>query len=146
MIHYTQANIFELGSDCMVNPVNTVGVMGAGLARQFKIRFPHMFQKYKELCDKRELKIGQIAFFRSTLTDPCICLFPTKRHFKEKSNLHIIESGLESFVKWYGEAEITSVSFPKIGCGLGGLDFETHVRPMMEKYLSQCSLDVFIHL
>lgn len=147
MITYKSGNILISEAQCLVNPVNVVGVMGAGLALQYKRKFPAMFSMYKKMCDKGDLKIGTLGFWRAgESTFPIVCMFPTKRHFREASTLKIIESGLAQFVTNIPLIGITSVAFPMLGCGLGGLCFEYQVQPLMEKYLNDCDLDVFIYI
>ena len=146
-IIYKSGNILESDCQCLVNPVNTVGVMGAGLALQFKRTYPHMFKMYKLNCDNALLQVNRIMFYRQR-NDPggkIICLFPTKAHWRENSKLEYIEGGLKAFVKYYPSWKIESVAFPKLGCGLGGLDWENHVRPLMEKYLLELPIVVEIY-
>ena len=101
MIVLKSGSIFDSSAQCLVNPVNCVGVMGKGLALDFKRRYPDMFGKYAQLCSKNELSIGRIAFWKPKhTTDPIICLFPTKNHWREKSTPEIIEEGLRQYVKY----------------------------------------------
>lgn len=148
MINYTTNSLFDSSAQCIVNPVNIVGVMGAGLALEFKKKYPDMFAIYKKMCEKGDLKIGTLGFWKSKKDNniPIICLFPTKRHFREMSSLRIIESGLERFVDVSSKLQLSSAAFPKLGCGLGGLNFEYHVKPLMEKFLHNCGLDITIHV
>ena len=119
-------DIFETGADVLVNPVNCVGVAGAGLALEFRTRFPDSYLKYKEACASKSLKIG-----RTFLDfDPPILYFPTKSHWKHKSTLSGIRSGLNSMVRILRSTGFTTVAVPKLGCGLGGLDWKD-VRPMI---------------
>ena len=145
-ITYVTGNILESTSKCLVNPVNTVGVMGKGLALDFKRMYPGMFDTYKRQCDKGTFKTGRIMFYRANTIDHVICLFPTKEHWRNPSKLEYIEDGLKAFVKYYTEWEITSVAFPKLGCGLGGLNWEYHIRPLMEYYLGDVSIPVEIYV
>ena len=149
MIKYTKGNIFDAeplreGQDLiLVNPVNTVGVMGAGLAKQFKERYPVMFRLYKGLCNRGELKVG----YPKNVVDggDIICLFPTKKHWREKSKIEYIENGLEAIAferVWFAKPANTTLVFPKIGCGLGGLNW-SEVRPLIECYLG--AHDVIIY-
>lgn len=148
MIQYINGNIFTATTQCIVNPVNCVGVMGKGLAREFKKRFPDMFKYYKAQCDTGLLQIGQIAFYKykTPSTGPIICLFPTKNHWRQASTLEIIEVGLRAFIKYAPEMQIKSVAFPKIGAGLGGLNFNLQVLPLMEMYLAKTDFDVKIYM
>ena len=138
MITYTKGNIFDAkklredGYLILVNPVNIGGVMGAGLAKQFKDRYPDMFKKYKEMCYKGELEIGQPTVIH--VSGCGVMLFPTKRHWSEPSELEFIEEGLAQIAHDYAGNPMNTFAFPKIGCGLGGLDWKD-VKPMIENYL-----------
>jgi O-acetyl-ADP-ribose deacetylase (regulator of RNase III) len=143
---YATGNILDSSSQCLVNPVNTVGVMGKGLALDFKRAYPNMFDTYKRQCDKGAFKTGRIMFYRMKDDDHIVCLFPTKEHWRNPSKLEYIEDGLKAFVKYYAEWEITSAAFPKLGCGLGGLDWEHHVRPLMERYLGDLPIPIEIYI
>ncbi len=150
MITYKHGNIFDSQMECLVNPVNTVGVMGKGLALEFKRRYPWMFCVYKTLCNKGLLTIGYPRAWTSALDGSYILLFPTKRHWKGPSLESYIEAGLRSLVDRVRENKfiypIHSIAFPAIGCGLGGLDFETQVRPLLDKYLADLPIDVEVYI
>lgn len=143
MITYTKGNIFESDADALVNPVNTVGVMGKGLALEFKKRFPEMFKSYRFYCTHMNYKIGELMIY--TGCKPAIINFPTKTHYKMPSKIEYIEEGLKSFCSCYEERGIKSVAFPKLGCGLGGLNWEKEVKPLMEKYLQGLPIEVYIY-
>lgn len=147
MIELVTTSIFESRNDCLVNPVNCVGVMGKGLALEFKRKFPEMFHDYKILCDHGDLVVGS-PFIWTGVEDPLehICLFPTKYNWRNKSTVDIIESGLKDFVELCTFNDIESVSFPMIGCGLGGLSFEHQVLPLMVKYLHNTDIIFHIHI
>ena len=145
-IIFMTGSIFTTSCNCMVNPVNTVGVMGGGLAREFKRKFPHMYTLYREACVQDKLHVGSIMFYRQKVeATNIICLFPTKQHWRDPSTTEYIEDGLRAFVKYYPSWHITSVAFPKLGCGLGGLDWSYHVRPLMIKYLDGLPIPVEIY-
>jgi O-acetyl-ADP-ribose deacetylase (regulator of RNase III) len=145
-ITYTEGNIFDSSATCIVNPVNTVGVMGSGLALEFKKRYPHMFHVYTKHCNSGALQVGRIMFYRAVGDTRIICLFPTKEDWRNPSNLNYIERGLKAFTQSYQEWDIKSVAFPRLGCGLGGLDWEHHVQPMMERYLSELPIEISIYI
>lgn len=126
----------------MVNTVNCVGVMGKGIAKAFKQREPHMFAEYKQICDRRLLEPGKLWLWRGS--ERWILNFPTKVHWRNPSRIEWIEAGLEKFVGTYEAQGVTDISFPKLGCGNGGLDWD-EVRPLMERYLSDLPIPVFIH-
>lgn len=144
MIGYVTGDLFQSDMQVLTNPVNTVGVMGKGLAKHFKIRYPEMFAEYKILCDAGQLTIGQLHLYPAE--DKWILNFPTKAHWRAKSKLEYIEVGLGRFVEIYEEQQIESIAFPMLGCGLGGLDWETQVKPVMESYLSDLAIDIEIYI
>src|SRR5829696_3649594 len=144
MITYVQNEFFTAPAQTLVNAVNTVGVMGRGVAAEFKSAFPEMFGSYKRRCQERDLVPGTLHLFRTP--NKWILNFPTKRHWKPKSRLDFIESGMEAFLEAYAEHGISSVAFPQLGCGTGGLDWESQVRPLMESYLMNLPIPVSIHV
>ena len=144
MITYTEGDIFQSSAKVLVNPVNTTGVMGKGLALEFKKRYPSMFEEYRTLCENAQFQVGDLWLYEAP--DKWILNFPTKRHWREKSTLEIIEIGLQKFVAMFGEAGIESIAFPKLGSGLGGLDWEAQVRPLMEQYLQPLAIEILIYI
>ncbi len=144
MITYFQGDIFQSSARVLVNPVNTAGVMGKGLALAFKKRYPAMFEAYRTLCETGQFQVGDLWLYKAP--DKWILNFPTKRHWREKSTLAIIETGLQKFVAIYAETGIESVAFPMLGSGLGGLDWETQVRPLMERYLGSLAIEIVIYV
>jgi O-acetyl-ADP-ribose deacetylase (regulator of RNase III) len=146
-ITYHKGDIFESGADILVNPVNCVGVMGKGLALQFKQRFPGMFQDYRDLCRQRVIRPGSIQVVRDgDPTNPIrIVLFPTKGHWTERSFIDNIERGLRNLVMYLVRLHPdASIAIPPLGCGLGGLKW-TEVRPLIEEYLSDLPNDVMVY-
>ena len=143
MIRYIEGDIFKSPAQVIVNTVNTVGVMGKGIALEFKKRYPDMFQAYREICDKRKLKTGSLMLYYEP--DHWILLFPTKENWRNPSRMEYIEAGLAKFCRTYAEKGITSVAFPKLGCGNGELNW-SDVQPVMEKYLKDLPIDVYIYL
>ena len=143
MIEYIEGDIFDSPAQVIVNTVNTVGVMGKGLALSFKKRYPDMFESYKKVCEKHQLTIGKLMLHQEA--DHWILLFPTKENWRNPSKLEYIEKGLMKFVNTYAEKHITSIAFPKLGCGNGELDWNL-VRPLMERYLKPLPIDVYIYL
>ena len=142
MITYTTASIFDSPALALVNPVNTVGVMGAGLALEFKRRYPTLFEFYKWACRDHELEIGRLVYYNAY--GKIIVLFPTKQDWRSQSRIEYIEEGLRSFACDYIPEGIPAVSFPMLGCGLGGLNWGD-VKPLMEKYLQDVDIPVYIH-
>ncbi len=143
MIEYIEGNIFDSPAQVIVNTVNTVGVMGKGIALEFKNRYPQMFEKYKIACEKHTLTIGKLMLVSAP--DHMLLLFPTKENWRYPSRLSYIEQGLKRFCDNYAQRGITSIAFPKLGCGNGDLDWD-EVRPLMEYYLKDLPIDVYIYL
>lgn len=144
MLTYLDISLFESPAQTLVNIVNTVGVMGKGIAADFKRIFPGMFKEYRELCERKELEIGKLFIYRTA--NKIIVNFPTKRHWREKSHIEYIKKGLEKFSKRYLDYGISSVSFPQLGCGHGELDWEMEVQLVMESFLKKLPIPVYIHL
>lgn len=145
MIKYVDTDLFTSPAQVLVNTVNTVGVMGKGIARDFKNRYPKMFKDYRGLCERGEFAIGEPCLYK-TPHHKWILNFPTKRHWRNKSKVEYIEAGLQKFASTYESEGIESISFPMLGCGNGQLDWEKEVKPLMEKYLENLPIDIYIHL
>ncbi len=143
MIIYVRTNIFESNAQVLVNTVNTVGVMGKGLAEAFKKLYPDMFTSYQNLCETGQLDIGNLHFYKTV--NKWVLNFPTKKNWRSPSKIEYIEMGLKKFVSEYEKLGITSIAFPLLGCGNGGLDWENEVKPLMEKYLKSLPIEIFIH-
>ena len=136
--------IFESSAQTLVNTINCVGVMGKGLALEFKNRYPAMFDKYKSFCDKGVFKPGVLWIYKAE-DGKWILNFPTKIDWRNPSEMSYIEEGLTKFVEIWKEKGITSIAFPLLGCNNGGLNPD-EVIPLMEKYLNQCEgLDATIY-
>lgn len=133
MIELTKGNILEADADGVVNTVNTVGHMGKGIALQFRRAFPKNYESYRQACDNGEVQVGRMFIFdQQTLTNPrYIINFPTKRHWKGKSRMEYIESGLEALLGDVQRLALKSVAVPPLGCGLGGLNW-VDVRKRLE--------------
>ena len=143
MILYVQGDLFQSPAQVLVNTVNTVGVMGKGVALQFKRHFPEMYAKYRDLCEKGDFNIGSLWLYKTP--NKWVLNFPTKRHWRQPSKLEYVESGIEKFVETYSRLGIHSIAFPPLGCGNGQLDFSTQVQPLMEKYLQPLPIEVFVY-
>jgi len=144
MITYLRTNIFESNAHVLVNTVNTVGVMGKGLAKEFKRLYPKMFDSYQKYCESGHLIIGKLQLYRTS--NKWILNFPTKQNWRNASELQYIELGLKKFVESYERQGIKTISFPMLGCGNGGLDWEEEVKPLMERYLKKLPIEIFIHI
>lgn len=136
-------NIFTSKTQTIVNTVNTKGVMGKGLALEFRLRYPEMYKKYKELCKKNKFNIGELWLYKAK--DRWILNFPTKDHWREKSKIEYIEQGLKKFLNTYKDKGINSIAFPLLGSNLGGIPREISLD-LMKNYLSRCEIPVFIYL
>jgi O-acetyl-ADP-ribose deacetylase (regulator of RNase III) len=132
VIQLTQGDILKADAEALVNTVNCVGVMGRGIALQFRKAFPENYKYYQAACEKGQVRIGaMLTHDRGTLTNPRYVInFPTKKHWKAKSRLHHIEAGLAALVAEVRKLDIRSVAVPPLGCGLGGLDWAA-VRPLI---------------
>ena len=142
--------------------VNTVGIMGKGLASRAKYQFPDVYVHYQDLCKKEQLKMGSPVlykreenFIRTLMEDVAInktengsrwfLLFPTKKHWKESSPIDGIQRGLEWLVKNYKDQNIKSIALPALGCGLGGLSWSS-VGPLMCQSLNQMEIKSYVYL
>ena len=136
MIRYTKGNILEAEAEALVNTVNCVGIMGRGIALQFKESFPENFKAYAAACARGAVEPGRMFMFDTgELTLPrYIINFPTKRHWRGKSRVEDIESGLVALVGEIRLRGIRSIAIPPLGSGLGGLDW-ADVRPRIEAAL-----------
>ena len=147
MFEIVRGNLLEADAEAYVNTVNTVGVMGRGIALQFKNAFPGNFKSYKKACDKNEVLPGHMFVYERLTLDPprYIINFPTKRHWKNNSRVEDIESGLKDLVKVINDLGIKSIAVPPLGCGLGGLNWN-QVRSMIEKAFSDLpDVKVFLY-
>lgn len=137
MIEYTSGDILKCEADALVNTVNCVGVMGRGIALQFKNAYPENFKAYAAACRQNEVQPGRMFVYETgQLTPPrYIINFPTKRHWRGKSRIEDIESGLAALVEAIRAKRIRSVAIPPLGSGLGGLDW-TEVKSRMEAGLA----------
>lgn len=134
MIEYKNGNLLESEAEALVNTVNCVGVMGKGIALQFKQAFPDNFKEYEKACKNHLVMPGKmfVVRTRSMFNPRYIINFPTKRHWKGKSSIEDIKSGLIDFVEKTREYGIKSVAIPPLGCGNGGLEWD-QVRPLIEE-------------
>jgi len=140
MIEIAKGNILEAQAEALVNTVNCIGVMGKGLALQFKNAFPANFKAYESACHAGEVAPGRMFIFdNGNPQNPRYILnFPTKRHWRDNSRIEDIRSGLESLVADLQRLRIRSIAVPPLGCGLGGLNWRD-VRPMIENSFSELS-------
>ncbi|MFN0252756.1 MAG: macro domain-containing protein [Kofleriaceae bacterium] len=131
MIEDASGDLFAANVEALVNAVNTVGVMGKGLALAFKKKFPDNFAAYRRACDAGELKPGNVFIFdRGDRSPRWIVNFPTKRHWRDASRLDDVRDGLTDLINEVEARGIDSVALPALGYGLGGLDWKD-VRPLI---------------
>jgi O-acetyl-ADP-ribose deacetylase (regulator of RNase III) len=136
MLEFVTGNLFEADVEALVNTVNTKGVMGKGVALQFKRAFPANFKAYRAACAAGQVRLGRMFVYdtRELGRPRYIINFPTKDHWRSRSRLADIDSGLEDLRRVLTELEIDSVALPPLGCGLGGLRW-SDVRPRIERAL-----------
>jgi O-acetyl-ADP-ribose deacetylase (regulator of RNase III) len=145
-------NIFDSKCQVLVNPVNCVGVMGKGLALEFKRKFPKMFEEYKQHCKDKEMLPGRPVLYNTgkrfiqydEYIDRLVLCFPTKDHWKHISEVEYITGGLYYIRNNYKRLKIKSIAFPALGCGCGQLRWDI-MLPIMETYLCNLDIDVEIY-
>lgn len=147
MIEIKKGNIFTTKCQTIVNTVNCVGIMGTGIAYEFKLRFPEMYEKYKSFCDNGLIDIGNLWIYKLTKDDnemyKYILNFPTKKHWKYPSKEEYLEKGLKKFVATYKEKGIISIAFPLLGASKGGIEEDVSIK-IMKKYLDEIDIQVEI--
>ena len=143
MLRYVDSPLFESPARVLVNTVNTVGVMGKGVALEFKNRFPEMYLLYRDHCKAGRFRVGQLWLYQTP--GRWVLNFPTKADWKSPSKIEYVQAGLDKFVGTYQDRGVDSISFPLLGCGHGRLNFDTQVRPLMEHYLRSLPIPVYIH-
>lgn len=136
-------DMFESDAQVLVNTVNCVGVMGKGVAQEFKRRFPAMFDDYKARCNRHEVRLGK-PYLYSDLSGVRIVNFPTKDHWKSPSRFSEIEKGLDYLVAHVDDWGIRSIALPPLGCGNGGLEW-SEVGPLIYRKLKSLPIDVELY-
>ncbi len=148
MTTFTEAtgNLLEANVDALVNTVNTVGVMGKGIALQFKNAFPANYQAYRRACEEEAVRLGEMFVFETgVLGRPRLIInFPTKQHWRAQSRLHHIESGLDALCTTIREHKIKSIAIPPLGCGSGGLNW-ADVLPLILTRLDELDAEVWVY-
>lgn len=144
-IWIVQGDMFTSEFELLTISVNTVGVMGKGLASRFKYMYPMVYVVYERLCKEGKLKLGKPFIYDAPELGRKFLLFPTKGHWREKSKIEKIKEGLEWFLGNYKRYEVKSAAFPALGCGLGGLKWE-EVGPLMVEVLSKTDIPIEIYL
>lgn len=145
MIEYKHGDILRENAEILVNTVNCVGVMGRGIALQFKKAFPENFKAYAEACKNKEVQPGRMFVYDTgQLTNPRLIVnFPTKRHWRGQSRIEDIEKGLRDLVNIIRQKGLSSIAIPPLGCGLGGLEWP-EVRFLIKNILEPLSEEMRI--
>jgi len=138
-----KGDLFQSGAQTLVNTVNTVGVMGKGIALEFKQRFPEMFADYQRRCQAGEVRLGEPYLWRG-LVEPWVINFPTKHHWRSVSRLADIQQGLTYLADHLAQWGVTSLAVPPLGAGSGGLDWAT-VGPTIYRHLDQLPIPVTLY-
>ncbi|GAA4977810.1 macro domain-containing protein [Pseudonocardia tropica] len=146
MIEFGHGNLLQDDVEALVNTVNTVGVMGKGVALQFKQAFPANYKAYRAACHRGEVRLGRMFVWDSGQLGPrrYIVNFPTKGHWRSASQLSDVRDGLNDLVRVLGDLEIASIALPALGCGNGGLRWDD-VRPLIEDTLGPLDMEVIVH-
>ena len=147
MIKYLTGNILDSKAEALVNTVNTVGVMGKGIALQFKKAYPNNFKAYNQACKDQQVEIGTLFVSKDenvSTGEKIIINFPTKKDWRKPSEYEYIEKGLEDLLNVIDSYKIKSIAIPPLGAGNGGLEWEK-VKIIISKYLSQLDIEVLVY-
>ncbi|WP_431881991.1 macro domain-containing protein [Micromonospora chalcea] len=140
-----EGDLFAADVDALVNAVNCVGVMGKGIALQFRRRYDANFHAYSRACHNGDLRPGRVHIGPGDGGRVrYVVNFPTKRHWRDASRLDDIEAGLLDLAEWLRQGHVASIAAPALGCGLGGLDWAT-VRPLIVSTLGDTGARVLIY-
>lgn len=135
-------NIFTSESQTIVNTINCVGVMGAGIALECRLRYPEMYERYVALCSNNQIDIGRLWIYKAS--DRWILNFPTKRHWRYPSKVEFLHAGLRKFIESYREKGIESIAFPLLGADKGGIP-QSQSLSIMKEYLERAEIHVEIY-
>jgi O-acetyl-ADP-ribose deacetylase (regulator of RNase III) len=146
MIEYRQGNLLACSTEAIVNTVNCVGVMGRGIALQFKKKYPENFKHYESACKRGEVVPGKMFLHETgSLVNPRLIVnFPTKRHWRGTSRIEDIKNGLTSLIKIIEEQNIKSIAIPPLGCGLGGLEWKDVKLHIEEAFAQLPDVEVIV--
>ena len=138
MVRFEEGNLLDADVEALVNTVNTVGIMGKGIALMFKERFPNNFREYATACKAGEVRLGEmfVTENRKLFGPKWIVNFPTKDHWRSRTRLEWIEQGMEDLVRVIEDRRIGSIAVPPLGCGNGGLNWRD-VKPVIESALAE---------
>jgi len=143
MVKVLVGDLFESKCQTLINTVNTVGIMGKGIALEFKKRFPDMFEDYVKRCAEGKVKLGEPYLYK-ILTPPWILNFPTKEHWRSVSNISDIVRGLNYLEQHYKKWGITSIALPPLGCGHGQLEWKI-VGPTLYRHMKRLDIPVELY-
>lgn len=147
MITMKKGNIFTTECQTIVNTINCVGFMGKGIAYEFKLRFQDMFETYKKLCDNKQIDIGKLWIYKipenMNYKYRLVLNFPTKKDYKDSSEIVYLEKGLQKFIDTYEEKNIKSIAFPILGASNGNINTNTSIQ-IMQKYLNKIEIPIEI--
>lgn len=141
-VNIIEGNIFNTSCQTIVNTVNCVGVMGAGIALECRLRYPEMYDRYIKLCAEKRIDIGLLWIYKSE--DKWVLNFPTKKHWRYPSRIEYLHLGLKKFVETYNDKGIESIAFPLLGADKGGIDQEESLA-IMTSYLEKVNINVEIY-
>ena len=146
MIHYLEGNILESKAMALVNTVNLEGIMGKGIALQFKKQFPNNYKLYKKACEDGTIGIGKLFVTKEQTIFglKTIINFPTKTDWRKPSEYVYIEKGLDDLIRVIRDYQIDSIAIPPLGAGNGGLNWE-RVKDIMERKLTSLSIEIFVY-
>jgi O-acetyl-ADP-ribose deacetylase (regulator of RNase III) len=147
MIQYITGNILDSKAQALVNTVNTMGVMGKGIALQFKKAYPNNYKAYQKACKNSELKVGNMFVTKDSNTvsgEKIVINFPTKTNWKKPSEYKYIEDGLDNLVEVINKNKINSIAIPPLGAGNGGLNWQK-VKQIIEEKLSCTNIDIYVY-
>ncbi|MCG8386295.1 MAG: macro domain-containing protein [Cytophagales bacterium] len=147
MIKYLTGNIFDSKAEALVNTVNTVGVMGKGVALQFKKAYPNNFKAYSQACKDEQIDIGKLFVTKDgnvSTGEKYIINFPTKKNWRKPSEYEYIEKGLEDLLNVIDYYKLKSIAIPPLGAGNGGLEWQK-VKTIISKYLGQVDVEVLVY-
>lgn len=141
-IRIIKGNIFTSNCQTIVNTINCVGVMGAGIALECRLRYPKMHDDYVRFCEEKKINIGMLWIHKSP--ERWILNFPTKKHWKYPSKIEYLHAGLGKFLNTYQERGIQSIAFPLLGASNGGIPQELSLE-IMTTYLEKADLEIEIY-
>lgn len=144
VIQFVRGNILTSEAEALVNPVNCLGVYGAGLAKQFAGVYPRQNRIYKKMCEAGRLHLGKVLFVPAVDDDPAIVYFPTKGSWRDLSSLAVVEYGLRDLRAVLNKEKVKSVAIPALGCGLGGLRWKD-VKSLITEVFADAGIEVYAY-